>query len=137
MSGWVLDSSLALALGLPDESSGRAERFLDGLPAEEELWVPALWWYEVANAIVAAQRRKRLAEAEASRLMELYRGLPLETDGTWGPEAAWRFRNLAQEHGLSAYDAVYLELAERRGLGLASMDRRLVQSARRAGIKVM
>ena len=47
----VLDCSLALAWGLPDETSGRAERFFFQLALETVLWVPALWWYELANAI--------------------------------------------------------------------------------------
>lgn len=137
MRGWVLDSSLALAWGLPDESSPGAERFLEGLSSQDELWVPALWWYEVANALLTAQRRKRLSEADSLRLVELYRGLPTQTDFASGPEALWRFRTLAHEHGLSAYDAAYLELAGRRELALASLDRRLIAAARRVGVRTI
>lgn len=136
MTGWVLDSSLALAWGLPDESSPRAERFLESLPPDAKLWVPSLWWYEVSNALLVAQRRKRLSEAEGARLIELCRRLPLETDTASGPETLWRFKTIAFEHGLSAYDAAYLELAERRELSLASLDSALVRAARKAGVPV-
>ena len=137
MSGWVLDSSFALAWGLPDESSPEADRFLNGLPPNAVLWVPSLWWYEIANALLMAERRGRLKEAEALRLLELYRSLPLETDAAAGPEALWRFRTLGREHGLTAYDASYLELAARRKLTLVSFDKLLVKAARKTGVRTL
>ncbi len=99
------------------------------------LWVPALWWYEMANALLMAQRRKRLTEAERIRLMELYRKLPIRTDMMLDSDIMWRFQTLGIEYHLSAYDAAYLELAQRRGLGLATVDRPLGLAAQRAGIK--
>lgn len=39
-------------------------------------------------------------------------------------------------YNLSAYDAAYLELAQRRGLGLATVDRPLRHAAQRAGMNV-
>ena len=137
MSGWVIDSSFALAWGLPDEDSPIADRFLNELSPKTALWVPSLWWYEIANGLLAAERRGRLHEAEGLRLLELYRGLPLETDAAGGPEALWRFRTLGREHGLSAYDAAYLELAARRQLSLASLDKALIQAARKAGVRTL
>ena len=133
---WVLDCSLALAWGLPDESSKRAERFLAELPKESILSVPALWWYEISNALTVAQRRRRLTESDNTRLVELYGSLPIHTDTHLGPEAVWRLQALAHEHTLSAYDAAYLELAQRKGLGLATLDRSLAAAARKAGVKV-
>lgn len=62
---WVLDCSLALAWALPDESSPKAERFLTTLPSEGALWVPALWWYELADGLATARRKGRLSEAES------------------------------------------------------------------------
>jgi predicted nucleic acid-binding protein len=112
---WVIDSSIALAWALPDETSKEAERFLSRLSIKGILWVPALWWYEMANALLMAQRRKRLTEAERIRLMELYRKLPIRTDGMLDSDIMWRFHTLAVEYDLSAYDAAYLELAQRRG----------------------
>jgi len=134
---WVLDCSLALAWALPDESSKRADRFLAGVSQKSVLWVPALWWYEVANALTMAQRRQRLADTDLMRLVELYGQLPIQTDIHLIPEVLWRFHALAREYGLSAYDAAYLELAQRRGLGLATLDRRLITAARKAGVRVL
>lgn len=60
---WAVDCSIALALFLPDEDSERAEYFLNKARSAV-FWVPSLWWYEVANAITVARKRKRLDEAE-------------------------------------------------------------------------
>jgi predicted nucleic acid-binding protein len=133
---WVVDSSIALAWALPDETSKEADRFLGRISVRSILWVPALWWYEMANALLMAQRRKRLGEAEKIRLMELYRRLPIRTDVALDSDIVWRLHTLATEHNLSAYDAAYLELAQRRGLGLATVDRRLRVAAKKAGMKV-
>ena len=71
------------------------------------------------------------------RAVELYGTLPIETDLDLSSDAAWRFQALAREYSLSAYDAAYLELTQRRGLGLATLDRHLMMAARKAGVKVL
>jgi len=133
---WVVDSSIALAWALPDETSKKADRFLSRISMKNILWVPALWWYEMANALLMAQRRKRLGDAEKIRLMELYGRLPIRTDVALDSDIVWRLHTLAIEHNLSAYDAAYLELAQRRDLGLATVDRSLRVAAQRAGVKL-
>ena len=134
---WVVDSSIALAWALPDETSKEAERFLSRISTENILWVPPLWWYEVANALLMAQRRKRLTEAERIRLIELYGKLPIQTDMVLDSDRMGRFHALAIEYNLSAYDASYLELAQRKGLGLATVDRQLRSVAQKTGVKVV
>ena len=134
---WVIDSSMALAWALPDEMSKEAERFLSRISVGNIFWVPPLWWYEIANALLMAQRRKRLAEAERIRLIELYRKLPIQTDMALDSDIIGRFHTLSIEYNLSAYDAAYLELAQRRGLGLATVDRRLRLVAQRAGVRIV
>jgi predicted nucleic acid-binding protein len=133
---WVVDSSIALAWALPDETSKEADRFLSRISMKSILWVPALWWYEMANALLMAQRRKRLGEAEKIRLMELYGRLPIRTDVALDSDIVWRLHTLAMEYNLSAYDAAYLELAQRRDLGLATVDRSLRVAAQKAGMKL-
>lgn len=133
---WVLDCSLALAWALPDESSSKAERFLAALPSDGALWVPALWWYELANGLTIARRRSRLSEADSLRLTDLFGALPLHTDTDLHPNSIWRLQTLASRFGLSAYDAAYLDLAQRRGMGLATLDQALLAAARKAGVAV-
>lgn len=133
---WVLDSSLALAWVLPDVTSSRADRFLARLRRDTALWVPALWWYEVTNALLVAGRRRRLEEPDRHRALESLGQLPLRTDLEVGPELSESLDTIAHAHGLSAYDAAYVELARRQGVGLATLDESLAAAARRCRLRV-
>jgi predicted nucleic acid-binding protein len=62
--------------------------------------------------------------------------LPIATDEQHGAESRGSVLSLARGHGLSAYDATYLELALRRGLPLATLDRRLRAAAEAAGVSL-
>lgn len=135
--GWVLDCSLTLAWALPDETSERADQLFARAFASGAAWVPSLWWYELANALVVAQRRGRLTEADAAEVARLCGSLPISTDAYLEASTVWRLEALAQRYALSAYDAAYLELAERRGLGLATLDSRLSAAAKQAGVKLL
>jgi predicted nucleic acid-binding protein len=134
---WVLDASMALAWALPDETSVQADCFLSRVTAKDVLWVPSLWWYEVTNALIVAERRKRLTEADGIQLRELYGALPIKTDMISGPEGIERLRTLAREYNLSAYDGAYLELALRKGLGLATIDLNLQSASQKAGVRIV
>jgi predicted nucleic acid-binding protein len=58
-------------------------------------------------------------------------------DDEAGRAAFGRVSALADEQGLSVYDAVYLETALRRGLPLGFRDRALVAAATRRGVKIL
>jgi len=133
----VLDCSVALAWAFPDETSEAAERLLTDRTSSRPLWVPGLWWYELSNALTVAWRRRRISESDCLRLIELYGELSIHTDTALDADSVRRWHRLAKDHGLSAYDAAYLELAERRELPLATLDRRLRTAARSAGIALV
>ncbi len=134
---WVLDASVALAWALPDERSLEADRFLSRISSKDVLWVPSLWWYEVANALLIAERRKRIKEAEGIQLRKLYGILPIRTEMTIGLDMMERFRTLAQEYGISVYDAAYLDLALSKGLRIATLDEKLRSAAQKAGVGIL
>ena len=97
--------------------------------------VPALWTFEVVNSLVVLMRRKRLrTELYARARQALSRLNPIIDEE--GPRIALTVTaDLAVKHGLSVYDATYLELAIRRGLPLASRDRAINAAAGRCGIQ--
>jgi predicted nucleic acid-binding protein len=99
--------------------------------------VPSLWWYEIANALLMPQKRNRISEADRVRLVSLYGLLPVQTDTALYPEVVSRFQELALTHALTAYDAAYLELALRKGLPLATFDRKLKKAAEEGGVGVI
>jgi predicted nucleic acid-binding protein len=133
----VLDASTALAWAFPDEGSPQADQFLSQLSGHDTLWVPPLWWYEVANALIVAERHHRLTEADGIQLRELYGRLPIRTDTVTGPDSIEQFRRLGREYKLSAYDAAYLDLALRKRLKLATLDRKLRFACEKAGVAVL
>ncbi len=132
---WVMDCSIAAALGLPDEASYVADAFLLQMP-DDEVWVPSLWWHEIGNVLATARRRKRISDNDVSGLMQLYDALPIQTDVASGSGMMGRVYRLSIAYDLSAYDAASLELAERKRAGLATLDAKLLQAARDYGVEV-
>ncbi len=125
MSAFVLDASVTLAWLLDDEEDERADAALNRL-AEDSAIVPQLWHLEVRNALLVAERRGRIAANQLAERLEDLRRLPIQTDADTDLAAAL---SLAQTHGLSFYDAVYLELARRRNAALVSLDAELSRAA--------
>ncbi len=125
----VLDASIVLAWAFPDEQNSIADAALERL-ATQDATVPAHWWFEVRNALLAGERRGRLDEpATASFLRRLAR-LPISVDHA--PDGVGLMA-LARRYRLTVYDAAYLELALRTGCVLATTDKDLVADAPRAG----
>ena len=62
------------------------------------------------------------------------RALPIEIDPVALPVVLDRVLPMADRYGLTVYDATYLELAARRGLQLATLDRQLAEASRAAGV---
>ncbi len=114
MTAIVVDASVALAWCFPDEASEYANAVLTGL-AGYEVWGPAVWPLEVANAIAVGERRKRITQPEVRRFFELVEALTVQQDSLPLSASVSNILPLAQAYGLSAYDAAYLEVAIRRG----------------------
>ena len=135
MNRFVLDCSVSASWCLLDESNGAAQRILERL-VDEEAVVPALWTLEMANVLVVAERRNRITAADATRAVELLLALPIHVEP--GEKENLRLCRLAaREFGLSAYDASYLELAQRLGLPFATLDRNLNLAAQKCGIQLL
>ena len=134
-SDLVIDASVALAWCFPDESTDRTSRVLDELRQRRGI-VPGIWALEVTNAILAAERRKRVIEADVSRFFALLSQLSLTVDVLTAQQSFGNILPLARAHGLSAYDTSYLELAMREGCTLATLDAKLRKAAKSSGVAV-
>jgi predicted nucleic acid-binding protein len=130
----VVDASVTMAWCFEDEASDSTDAVLERALAEGCL-MPALWRAEVANVLVVAERRGRVAAAQRDRFLALLDRVPVTIESTAPDSAALIW--LADKHGLSAYDAWYLWLAARTGAELATMDERLAAAGRRAGVTVV
>ena len=129
----VLDGSVALAWCFADEADSYADAIARRL-SQLQVVVPVLWYIELANALLMGERRKRSLPADTAKWLAYLRALPVAVDDEAAAHAWSDILALARSHGLSAYDAVYLELALRRGLPLATLDRQLQKAAKVAGV---
>lgn len=121
-----------VAVFAPDETGPSAEAI--GLAAERGGVVPPHWPLEIANSFRMAIRRKRFEEpiwrsAVASLGQYDIEIEPVDLATLWT-----RCFDLAGRHGLTLYDAAYLELAARRALPLLTLDARLRAAAGTAGV---
>lgn len=129
---FVADASITLAWFFRDEQSVMANRVRERLVAEG-ICVPSHWSLEVVNALFAAFRRQRIDETELRQLLADFRSLPDQVDEQTGDLAWSRTAELALSHGLTSYDAAYLELALRLDLPLATLDKALADAVLSAG----
>jgi predicted nucleic acid-binding protein len=126
----VLDASVALSWCFADEHNGYGVRVLDLIETADAI-VPAIWPLEVVNAVVIAERKGRLKQAESSRFLELISSVRINVDAQTPSQALGAALALARRHDLSVYDAAYLELAIRESAPVATLDRALERAARK------
>ena len=93
--------------------------------------MPGLFWHEMRNVLVVAERRDRMEASAIDRHLRRLRLLPLVTDDDQSDTDTVA---LARQHGLSGYDAAYLETAKRRGADLVTLDRKLATASAREGL---
>ncbi|MDX1920503.1 MAG: type II toxin-antitoxin system VapC family toxin [Candidatus Caenarcaniphilales bacterium] len=136
-SDFVLDASAALAWCFKDEASGAAWSLLDRMKQGAKAYVPNLWWLEVANVLLMAQRRNRISQTNLNILFDFLSTLRIETDNERGMKVAHDSILLAREESLSAYDATYLVLAKKKSLPLATKDRALLKAAKNISVDLI
>jgi len=138
VSDFVLDASVALAWVLDNPIAAYALEVRHALANGKRGLVPALWHLEIANALASAERRRDLDGADvddALATIEATAARAVDTEMTLIP--AGEALGNARLFQLTAYDAVYLELARREALPLATLDKRLRAAAEKAGIQAM
>jgi predicted nucleic acid-binding protein len=138
LSRFVLDASVALRWFLDNPLPAYAKRVRQLLIKGDRALVPALWHLEMSNGLVVAERRKLLSPSDVDRaLLDLEQlvARTIDTDSALVP-VAQGFSN-ARAFKLSAYGAVYLDLAKQEKLPLASLDERLRAAARPAGVALL
>jgi predicted nucleic acid-binding protein len=126
---FVVDNSVVMSWCFQDEMSEYADAVLNRL-ADTQALVPGIWPLEVTNVLLMAQRKKRLGRGGSARFLELLRSLPIVVEQELPARVFSEIFALAEDFGLSTYDASYLDLAMREGLQLASLDQRLRKAAK-------
>lgn len=131
----VIDASVALAWHFSGEGGDDLDVVLSEVLAGGAI-VPVHWRAEIANSFAMAVRHARItAEYRATALRKLAM-LEIETDAESDQQLWHSTQDLCDEYEISAYDGAYLELALRRNVPLATLDKRLYQAAKYAGAEL-
>lgn len=135
---FVLDASIGLAWFADNPMDPYAEQVEQALRAGAVAVVPELWALEMANGFLTVLRRAAFTpEVLEGALRDVERLLTstIQMDSTPpGPRLAVE---LGQRFQLTAYDAVYLELARRERLPLATLDKSLRAAAKKASVELL
>jgi predicted nucleic acid-binding protein len=135
---FVLDASIALAWFLDDPVATHAVRVRQDLLGGIRAVVPALWHLEMANGLAVAERRKILSSADVVRsLMDIEQLSAQALDTVTDLVSVREALATARGFQLSAYDAVYLELARDEAIALATLDKSLRSAATKAGVELV
>ncbi len=135
-AAFIIDCSITMSWCFSDESTPAASKVQDRLEKESPM-VPAHWFLEVTNVLAMAEKRKRITPAKSTEFLGLLEAMDLEVDDEASGRAFAHLFPLCRHHGLTSYDAAYLELALRRRLPLASLDDDLRAAAKKLGIEVL
>lgn len=124
----VIDASLTLSWYFVDEATAETDAMLDRVSRSGAV-VPALWRLEIANALQVALRRKRITALYRDEALTELAVMPIMIDEETHAYAWTTTVRLAERFDLTIYDATYLEVAQRRVLPIATLDRKLQQAA--------
>ncbi len=133
---WVFDASVTFAWCFEDERTAETDELLDRLTVTPAA-VPQIWPLGVANVLILATKKGRLTVAQRAQFLATLAALPIHVDPYTPGRAFADIIPLAEAHGLTAYDASYLELAVRLGVPLATSDQPLRAAAQAAGVPLL
>lgn len=136
MSDFVLDNSVSMRWLMPSlklEDQQYADTVLKSM-ANSNALVPNLWRLEVANVLLAAEKRQQISSAASDLFVRQLLQLSISSDLQTANRVFSDTFLLARENHLSSYDAAYLELALREGLPIASLDKDLLKAASKLGV---
>jgi len=122
----VVDASIGLALlHIEEHTTAVVGAWTGWISKGVERVVPGHFWIELVNALGRRHGYPAIAIAGALKQLDDLEIRTMEVDRALLLRAA----SLVEAHGLSAYDAIYLALAEALDADLATLDRRLAAAA--------
>jgi predicted nucleic acid-binding protein len=128
---FVVDTSAVIAWFIKDQATARTDRLRERA-RREALHAPAVLPLEIVNAVWQLQKRRRLSAHQGDEIIAKAARLKIDIHAEAVPMQS--LLGVARDHDLAAYDASFIELAQRLGLPLAVKDEVLLAAARRAGI---
>lgn len=132
----VLDSSAALAWIYGEEATDPIRRVFNAV-ADEGAFVPSLWRLEIANSLTVAVRRGRIGQEFRRAALTDLGDLDIIVDAQTDSRAWNATLEFADRFVLTVYDAAYVELAQRRALPLATLDRDMQKAGAQLGLRLL
>jgi predicted nucleic acid-binding protein len=132
----VVDASITMAWCFEDEATQATEEVLDHV-VEGSAFAPSIWRFEVGNALQMAIRRRRITEIFRDDVLAKLLAIPITVDPETDAHAWTTALRLSERFGLTLYDAAYVELAQRLGLPLASLDQEMRAAASAIDIELL
>jgi predicted nucleic acid-binding protein len=127
----VLDASVILKWLLDDEAGHTRATELREAHAggTETIAVPDLLFFEIANVLAM---KKQLSEVDCASGISLVWDFQLE-QYDFGLEEFLAAMSIARRHGITVYDAAYVELARRLDCMVVTADRKLYEKTKSLG----
>jgi predicted nucleic acid-binding protein len=135
-AAFVVDCSITMAWLFHDEATPKTAALLTRLATETAL-VPAWWFIEITNVLATAERKGRITPIQSDAFVADLGKLGIERDDEAPNRAFTHLLTLCRTHRLTSYDAIYLDLAVRRNLPLATLDDDLRKSAKKLGVRLL
>jgi len=133
---FVVDCSIAMAWLFNDEATPKTAALLNRLTTETAL-VPDWWFIEITNVLAMSERKGRITPTQSDAFIADLSKLGIERDAEAPERAFTQLLVLCRTHRLTSYDAIYLELAIRRSLPLATLDDDLRKTAKKLGVALL
>jgi predicted nucleic acid-binding protein len=122
LSSIVVDASVTLAWCFADEQTPLAVKVLLRLKAGDQALVPSFWSIEVLNSLLVGEKRGRISAEQTQAFLGDLGALSPSFDYTPAEQVNGPVQKLCRDHGLTPYDALYIELAMRKKCPLATQD---------------
>ena len=136
IAAFVVDCSISMAWLFNDEATPKTAALLNRLATETAL-VPAWWFIEITNVLAMAERKGRITPAQSDAFIADLGKLGIERDDEAPDRAFTHILALCRTHRLTSYAAIYLDLAVRRNLPLATLDDDLRKTADKLGVRLL
>jgi predicted nucleic acid-binding protein len=133
----VVDASVVLTWCFPDENSALARRVAQMFKQGDSAIAPSFWPHEVLNALLVGERRKRISTVLVRTFLSDVGALPITLQEVPAEAVFDRIQSLSRAHGLTTYDAAYLDLAQSNGLPLATLDVDLIRACSKTGVELI
>jgi len=134
---FVVDASVVLAWCFPDENSALTQKVAQMFKQGHSAIAPSFWPHEVLNALLVGERRKRISGALIRSFLTDLEALAIALQEVPAEAVFDRIQSLSRAHGLTTYDAAYLDLAQSNGLPLATLDVDLIRACSKTGVELI